>query len=360
MMISIIVPVYKVEPYLRQCVDSILNQTYRNIEVLLIDDGSPDKCGEICDEYERKDKRVRVFHTENRGLSAARNLGLKEAVGDYIGFVDSDDWIEPDMYECLIGELKKYEADIVIGGSISTYESDEKGVKKKVDHTVYQSTESLEALLDREINDQVWNKLYRAELVKQICFPEGRNYEDIATLYKVFILAKRTVVVPKYLYYHRQRKNSISKMNTAENLLDCAYAYLSRFYFFKDSALEFEERKQVEEKTEISDPAGWFEMNKNKLLCGCARGIFKVWRCWYSNWKENKQSYTEQIEELKNFSQENFSIFMPGKLPVYIRFSIIFMKSSSLFSFVFLNTLNTIFELYRNKDIYDCCSIQGQ
>ena len=96
-MISVIVPVYKVEPYLRQCVESILNQTYSDLEVLLIDDGSPDRCGEICDEYEKKDIRVRVFRTENRGVSAARNLGLREAKGDLIGFVDSDDWIEADM-----------------------------------------------------------------------------------------------------------------------------------------------------------------------------------------------------------------------------------------------------------------------
>ena len=105
-MISIIVPVYRVEPYLRQCIESILGQTYRDIEVLLIDDGSPDHSREICDEYAEKDGRVRVFHTENRGLSAARNLGLQEAKGEYIGFVDSDDWIEPEMYEVLLGRKK--------------------------------------------------------------------------------------------------------------------------------------------------------------------------------------------------------------------------------------------------------------
>lgn len=101
-MISVIVPVYKVAPYLRQCVDSIINQSFDDLEILLIDDGSPDQCGEICDEYAAKDSRVRVFHTENKGLSAARNLGLQKATGEYIGFIDSDDWIEPDMYEVLL------------------------------------------------------------------------------------------------------------------------------------------------------------------------------------------------------------------------------------------------------------------
>ena len=98
-MLSIIVPVYNVEPYLRKCLDSIVNQTYRDLEILVIDDGSTDGSGKICDEYKR-DERVKVFHMKNRGLSCARNLGLDEAQGEWIGFVDSDDWIEPDMYEC--------------------------------------------------------------------------------------------------------------------------------------------------------------------------------------------------------------------------------------------------------------------
>ncbi|MBO7397990.1 MAG: glycosyltransferase family 2 protein, partial [Clostridia bacterium] len=97
-MISVIVPVYKTEEYLNQCVESILNQTYKDLEILLIDDGSPDRCGELCDDFAERDNRIRVFHTENRGVAAARNFGIREAKGEYIGFVDSDDWIEPDMY----------------------------------------------------------------------------------------------------------------------------------------------------------------------------------------------------------------------------------------------------------------------
>lgn len=136
-MISIIVPVYKVEPYLRQCVDSILNQTYRDLEILLIDDGSPDCCGKICDEYEKKDKRVRVFHTENRGLSIARNLGLKETQGDYIGFVDSDDWIEPDMYEVLLKCLEETGADICVCGY--SYENGIRTTNTTYENTTYRS-----------------------------------------------------------------------------------------------------------------------------------------------------------------------------------------------------------------------------
>ena len=114
-MISIIIPVYKTEPYLRKCVDSVLAQTYTNLEVILVDDGSPDDCGKICDEYAAKDSRVKVIHKENGGLSSARNCGLDVATGKYIGFVDSDDWIDPDMYETLLGLLLRYDADIAEG-----------------------------------------------------------------------------------------------------------------------------------------------------------------------------------------------------------------------------------------------------
>jgi glycosyltransferase involved in cell wall biosynthesis len=113
-MISVIIPIYNVEPYLRECIDSIRNQTYQDLDIILINDGSQDKCGEICEDYAKKDTRIRVFHTGNKGLSAARNLGLREAVGEYIGFVDSDDWIEPDMYEILLRRIEE------TGTSIST------------------------------------------------------------------------------------------------------------------------------------------------------------------------------------------------------------------------------------------------
>jgi glycosyltransferase involved in cell wall biosynthesis len=119
-MISVIVPVYNVKPYLRKCLDSIINQTYRDLEILIIDDGSTDGSGDICDEY-RKDDRIKVFHTENRGLSAARNLGLDNTTGNWIGFIDSDDWIEPDMYEVLLRKAEETRADIIECGCYADY-----------------------------------------------------------------------------------------------------------------------------------------------------------------------------------------------------------------------------------------------
>ena len=145
-MISVIVPVYKVEPYLNQCVESILCQTYSDLEILLVDDGSPDRCGQICDEYAKQDCRVKVFHTRNEGLSAARNLGLQNAKGEYIGFVDSDDWIEPEMYEVLLKRLEETESNVCICGFYQepgTYEKD-----FQPDEAVYQDVDALKALLE--------------------------------------------------------------------------------------------------------------------------------------------------------------------------------------------------------------------
>lgn len=119
-LLSVIVPVYKVEPYLRRCVDSIRNQTYKNLQIILVDDGSPDRCGEICDAYAEIDERIIAVHQKNRGLSGARNTGLRYAKGEYVAFVDSDDWIAPTMYETLVRMIEKNDLDIARCGIIET------------------------------------------------------------------------------------------------------------------------------------------------------------------------------------------------------------------------------------------------
>lgn len=156
-MISIIVPVYNVELYIHQCIDSIVNQTYQDIEILLIDDGSTDKCRNICDEYARIDHRIRVFHTENKGLSAARNLGLREARGEYIGFVDSDDWIEPNMYEVLLQQLEKNGAEISVCELFVEYKTRHQA-GSNIQNAVYRGQEIIQALISNSFYNLAWNK----------------------------------------------------------------------------------------------------------------------------------------------------------------------------------------------------------
>lgn len=317
-MISVIVPVYKVVPYLRQCVESIINQTYNDLEILLIDDGSPDECGEICDEYKEKDKRVKVFHTDNRGLSAARNIGLQNAKGEYIGLIDSDDWIELDMYEVLMRGLE--EADISVCGY------DSSSLKVDFDGTIYRGTDVMKALLDEKVNNNMWNKLYRRELFDGVHFPEGRNYEDVAVLHKIVDRAKAVATIQGVKYHYRVRPESITKTYTVKNLMDYVDAHLDRYYFFK------------EEVTDLFD-------EKQELLLGfTVNGISKVWRWWYGCNAEDKRKYNNRIKELLSFTKDNIPLFGYPSWPTTLRLSALFMHSSSNLSFAVLYALN---QLYR-------------
>lgn len=146
--ISVIVPVYKVEAFLRQCIDSIVNQTYRHLEILLVDDGSPDDCGKICDEYAEKDNRIRVFHTSNQGLSSARNFGLQNAAGEFVSFVDSDDWLEPDMYETLLERMEAAGADVSVCGY--WFDSVHSSLEIQLENAVYTGNQPLQALIEKK------------------------------------------------------------------------------------------------------------------------------------------------------------------------------------------------------------------
>lgn len=326
-MISVIVPVFNVEPYLRQCVDSIINQSYADLEILLIDDGSPDQCGVICDEYAAKDDRVRVFHTENRGLSAARNEGLREANGEYIAFIDSDDWIEPDMYEVLLKRLEETGADISVCGYDVV--SDRKATEWRPKEKDYSTSEAWSALLSEKINNNAWNKLFRREIFQSIAyegsiFPEGKNYEDISVMHRIVAEARNVATVEKPLYHYRMRPDSISQSYTAKNLLDYADAYLTRYEYYRDKRLSNEQPEEV------------------ALIA--AKGISKVWRWWYGCTVEEKKTYGDRIEALERFSQDHVPLFGYPSWPKYLRLSAPFMHSSSRVAFAMLYILN---QLYR-------------
>lgn len=230
-MISIIVPVYNVEPYLRQSLESILHQTYSNIEILLIDDGSTDRSGEICEEYAQANSRIKVFHTKNNGLSAARNLGLQEAKGEYIGFVDSDDWIEPTMYEVLLHRLMDTGADISVC-EIWMEDSSSHYAGQSVQNAVYTGADSVRALI-LSLQSYVWNKLYKKKCWTNLCFPVGHSYEDVSTLYKVILNANIVSSTSERLFHHRLRNDSISHTYSMENVIDRWNAYYDRFLFME-------------------------------------------------------------------------------------------------------------------------------
>lgn len=184
-MVSIIVPIYLVKQYLPKCIESIINQTYRDIEIILVDDGSPDNCGKICDVYARKDKRIKVFQKRNGGISDARNFGIIKASGEYIGFVDGDDWIEPNMYEELLKVAIANKADIVNCGvflEYPEYRVDAKVVDKRFDN----KRDLIRTLVNGSVADGFGSKLFRKSCFTNIQLPEGHVYEDYATMYKFF------------------------------------------------------------------------------------------------------------------------------------------------------------------------------
>ena len=227
--ISVIVPVYKVEPYLRKCLDSIANQTYKNLEIILVDDGSPDNCGAICDEYAAKDERITVIHQKNGGLSAARNAGLDIATGELIGFIDSDDWMELDTYEYLLTNMLKENADIACCGRIIENPNRSVGDGWPT-YEVLDIEAALKSVLeDRYLHNYVTDKLYKRELFKAIRFPVEKTFEDVATSYKVFANANKVLCLPGNKYHYLLRKGSIIADTKLSNRVNMFFVSKQRY-----------------------------------------------------------------------------------------------------------------------------------
>ena len=211
-LISIIVPVYKVEKYLEKCVKSILKQTYTNLEIILVDDGSPDKCGQLCDELAKEDDRIKVYHKENGGLSDARNYGVERANGEYIGFVDSDDYIHESMYEKLYEAIKKSGTQIVECGLTRVYKNTLRPHYEGKDYFLILDKQGYlkEYLENRRLYGSAWCKLIHKDLAKKIKFPIGKIYEDaFYTLELLNNVEKYTLISGNYYYYYI-RENSIT------------------------------------------------------------------------------------------------------------------------------------------------------
>ena len=242
-LISVIVPVYRVEEYLERCVKSILFQTYKNLEVILVDDGSPDQCPAICDACAEKDARVKVIHQENKGLSGARNAGIDAAFGEYLAFVDSDDYVSPHFIEELYQLLK--DTGCAIGQCRFSYVKGE-GLVEEGDSAfcIYRGESLMEQLYGPEEKATcfvvAWNKLYRAELFKEtgIRYPEGRIHEDETTTYRLFHEAKKLAFLDRALYgYYTENGGSITSVFSAKRL-QWLTAHEERIAFFKKNGYE--------------------------------------------------------------------------------------------------------------------------
>lgn len=206
-LISIIVPVYNVQEYLKNCINSILNQSYKNIEIILVDDGSTDESSSICDLYVKKDNRIKVIHKENGGLSDARNMGIKSVRGKYITFVDSDDYLDENYVKVLYILITENNSDIACSRMKKTDSLNDKIINKNEKINIYNSIDAIkEILYQRNIDNSAPSKLFKKDLFENILFPVGYAFEDLDTMYKLFLQANKIVSTTNnyYLYYQRQ------------------------------------------------------------------------------------------------------------------------------------------------------------
>ena len=291
-LVSVIIPVYNVSRYLPQCLDSVISQTWRNLEIIIIDDGSTDDSGRICDQYAKRDDRIKVIHSPNRGLASARNLGLENIRGQYISFIDSDDWMEPHTIETLLRAAMLTESDIVTAEECCEYIGKTVHISTETDNlNTYRGRDILSAFAEGRLKNVVWNKLYIAECFADIRFHDGHNYEDIAIIWKIMKkLAEHDRAVTSLsdeLVHFRVRKSSISHTWTPENLAD---SWMAR-------------REKYESLPDYQDI----------LLAECFVPILRMWAefCGYS--KEEKAESEKTIREMHTFSKKHFAKIMKGK-----------------------------------------------
>ena len=245
-LISVIVPVYNTEPYLRTCINSIVNQSFTDLEILIIDDGSNDNSGKICDELALTDDRISVYHKENGGLSVARNYGLKKASGLFYAFVDSDDCLHKDFFKVLINSQRKNKADIV-STDILMFDDFKQIIEESEDsfsELVFNRDEAIKEYFkpsgERKIYHGFCMKLYKKELFDEIEFPAGRLHEDLYVTYRLINKCNRFVYLDLPYYYYFQNPSGICNNYTEDNFNDECDAYFEIYSFFKDSKYEKE------------------------------------------------------------------------------------------------------------------------
>ena len=337
-LISVIIPVYNVEKYIRYCLDSVINQTYKNLEIIIVDDGTKDSSGEIAEEYAAKDSRIKVIHKENGGLSDARNVGLDVATGRYIAFLDSDDVISLDFYEYLYNMIKEKDYDIAECEFFRISSDDIENVQKILDEkneeieiTVKEET-SQDALCDfygRYLNPYVnkvvvWNKLYKREIYDGIRYPVGRFHEDEFTTFKILNKINKMVTSTRKMHGYMQTSNSIMRRDIKQKQIeDNLEAYEAAVNFFKNNKfiqvkcmrrylencleLYMKVERGSEEESLKKDKYNW---------------IYETFKTSYEQYVEDIEKYTEDEEELAlvKYIKQAYNDLLENGNPVFTKY----------------------------------------
>lgn len=294
-LVSVIIPVFNVCSFLREALDSVIHQSYQNLEIIIVDDGSTDGSGSICDEY-RDDPRVCVIHQENGGLSNARNVGLEQMTGEYVAFLDSDDAYHPDFIRLTMEAMARERPEMVVCRHTAYHTvrkmiPDDRDISRpSLKAGKYDRVEALRALGDGKIDMIVWNKLYKAELWDDIRFPEGRNYEDLDTIYRIMDKCQEIVMLDRPLVLRRKRSGSITKNFTMRNVRDKNLAHSHWETFIREHTPEV--------------------FNKEHLM-KCRRSKIVKMMCWYGQINTDsafrRELRSEILSLVKNEGMEGYS-----------------------------------------------------
>lgn len=322
-LVSVIVPIFNVEEYLPLCLSSLQKQIYKNIEFILVDDGSTDHCMTICEEYAGKDKRFKLIHQENGGLSAARNTGIDHANGQYLGFVDGDDWISENMYQSLIDAMQQYNAEIAACQFQYVYSGGR--MRTEPSHFFCVSGQRAVELLLRgeQIQDYVCNKLFSAELFQSIRYPVGRVFEDIGTTYRLFLEAARVVSIPEAHYYYLQRATGIVQSISLKKEIDCYYAHYWRYV---DLAVSYHEL--------VPD-----------MLARIGHAASKVWSSACQEPRKEQKRYAKELCEISTFIRRHYPVIRQHTaMGITGRLSLSLVRINHLWSYWTCGVLNRLYQ----------------
>ncbi len=311
-MVSIIVPIYKVEKYLDKCIESIVNQTYKDIEIILVDDGSPDRCPEMCEVWAKKDNRIKVLHKENGGISEARNAGMDLATGDYVGFVDSDDYIHEDMYKILMQEMEKSDADVVCCKYVDVNEDGEvisrtAGFFDEPNYNViYKDRDFVHALLENRSMPVVWNKLFKKNVVDEYYFKHNTYSEDYLFLLHIAYEEMSIVFITDTLYYYTAREDSITggfkegyNLDQVKNVFSVEKLLMNRFGDDIEVSLKTAQFKAI-------------RLFLARMPYSYIRNKAESYKYVYAKLKENKK-YILKKNNNNNFDKAFLSMFFISK-----------------------------------------------
>lgn len=332
-LISVVVPVYNVQEHIENCLNSLISQTYTNLQIILVDDGSTDESGKICDRYKELDNRVEVIHKPNGGLADARNTGLKQVKGDYIAFLDSDDYIYKTMYEDLYNLLKEYDADISEGDFLRIDVSkklesgkiiEEENSKRNIEASCYSNLDALRLLYGANNYEYVkkvvvWNKLYKKEVIGEIEFPVGRLHEDEFTTHKILFNANKVVSTNKILHGYMQTANSIMrKPLKPKRIVDTLDSYTAASEFFKEKKLvEIEaktRRRYLEYCIELT--AKVLNSDQNQELLEKLKDSYKT---FYSEYKDiiiNTEKTSKESKIVEFLTKINNTLEQGGQITI--------------------------------------------